>query len=143
MKWCSRAFCSDDSEQKGSTLRVRATGDTEPARTVSDCVSFVGLVAEFCVSSVDVILGALVRVYMNSPGEYSESQVPLSATVLHPRRTQSNHIPTRCMPPPLPTHAPNLDREKALPPHCSCREYEQADPEALHLPHSGFFSSHF
>lgn len=45
----------------------------------------------------------------------------------------SEYEPNLCIPP-GPTQAPNLDRENARPPHCSCIAYRHCAPAALHRP---------
>lgn len=57
-----------------------------------------------------------------------------------PNQTKRN-IPSFFMP--SPTQAPNLERENARPPHCSCIAYRHCTPAVWHRPHSGRCSSHF
>lgn len=51
-------------------------------------------------------------------------------------------VPNLCMFP-VPTQAPNRDRENARPPHCSCIAYLHDAPAVWQRPQMGLFSSHF
>lgn len=45
--------------------------------------------------------------------------------------------------PPVPTQAPNRDRENARPPHCNCIAYWHCSPAVWQRPQFGLSSSHF
>lgn len=45
--------------------------------------------------------------------------------------------------PPVPTQAPNLERENARPPHCNCIAYWHCSPAVWQRPQFGLCSSHF
>lgn len=106
MKWWRRDFCSEDSDEKGSTGRVRRL--------------FVGEVGDGTIAFA--LLALAVVVYMNSPGEYSVRRQHLSLYTT----AVKEYKPNFCIP--SPTHAPNLDRENARPPHCSCIAYRHCAP---------------